>query len=113
MGNGALPNGPSYRAHPRLYQRYPHRCFEFTSGFGALRHGRVVPAVSVATDPMWSFDIFAIKFIQLDSHPRAPSTRKGTLTEVEMTHWPETLRALAEADDPRLPKTAEVAMHTR
>src|SRR6266849_4918094 len=20
MGNGALPNGPSYRAHPRLYQ---------------------------------------------------------------------------------------------
>src|ERR1700681_2076719 len=21
MGNGALPNGPSYRAHPRLYQR--------------------------------------------------------------------------------------------
>jgi hypothetical protein len=19
MGNGALPNGPSYRAHPRLY----------------------------------------------------------------------------------------------
>ena|SRR5438094_4802909 len=59
------------------------------------------------------FDIFAIKFIQLDSHPRAPSTRKGTLTEVEMTHWPETLRALAEADDPRLPKTAEVAMHTR
>jgi hypothetical protein len=58
------------------------------------------------------FDIFAIKFIQLDSHPRAPSTRKGTLTEVEMTHWPETLRALAEADDPRLPKTAEVAMHT-
>src|SRR5258708_40274974 len=21
MGNGALPNGPSYRAHPRLYHR--------------------------------------------------------------------------------------------
>ena len=20
MGNGALPNGPSYRAHPRLYR---------------------------------------------------------------------------------------------
>jgi len=26
MGNGALPNGPSYRAHPRLYQsRHPDR----------------------------------------------------------------------------------------
>ena len=23
MGNGALPNGPSYRAHPRLYQMRP------------------------------------------------------------------------------------------
>jgi hypothetical protein len=23
MGNGALPNGPSYRAHPRLYQSGP------------------------------------------------------------------------------------------
>jgi hypothetical protein len=22
MGNGASPNGPSYRAHPRLYHRY-------------------------------------------------------------------------------------------
>jgi hypothetical protein len=24
MGNGALPNGPSYRAHPRLYRYYFH-----------------------------------------------------------------------------------------
>jgi hypothetical protein len=23
MGNGALPNGPSYRAHPRLYRTGP------------------------------------------------------------------------------------------
>src|SRR5712691_383766 len=23
MGNGALPNGPSYRAHPRLYLKGP------------------------------------------------------------------------------------------
>jgi hypothetical protein len=23
MGNGALPHGPSYRAHPRLYQSWP------------------------------------------------------------------------------------------
>ena len=23
MGNGALPNGPSYRAHPRLYRLGP------------------------------------------------------------------------------------------
>src|ERR1039457_7665734 len=25
MGNGALPNGPSYRAHPRLYRRVIRR----------------------------------------------------------------------------------------
>src|ERR1700686_1826407 len=25
MGNGALPNGPSYRAHPRLYQNGPSK----------------------------------------------------------------------------------------
>ena len=26
MGNGALPHGPSYRAHPRLYRNSPGRC---------------------------------------------------------------------------------------
>ena len=26
MGNGALPNGPSYRAHPRLYQPFVEPC---------------------------------------------------------------------------------------
>src|SRR5262249_40015736 len=38
------------------------------------------------------------------SWPTGPRTRQGTLTEVEMTHWPESLRALALANDPRLPK---------
>jgi hypothetical protein len=30
-------------------------------------------------------------------------TRKGTLTEVDLTHWPESLRWLAMENDPRLP----------
>jgi hypothetical protein len=37
--------------------------------------------------------------------PTGPRTRPGTLTEVEMTHWPESLRTLVEANDPRLLKT--------
>ena len=34
--------------------------------------------------------------------PTGPRTRAGTLTEVEMTHWPELLRPLAQAGDARL-----------
>jgi hypothetical protein len=36
--------------------------------------------------------------------PTGPRTREGTLTEVEMTHWPESLRVLIEMGDPRLAK---------
>jgi hypothetical protein len=43
------------------------------------------------------------------SWPTGPRTRKGTLTEVEMTHWPGSLRALAMENDPRLPKVAAAA----
>jgi hypothetical protein len=45
------------------------------------------------------------------SWPTGPRPRKGdnTLTEVDMTHWPESLRTLALADDPRLPKIAKAA----
>ena len=39
--------------------------------------------------------------------PTGPRTRQGTLTEVEMTHWPESLRMLADAGDPRLPRIVE------
>jgi hypothetical protein len=39
--------------------------------------------------------------------PTGPRTRKGTLTEVEMTHWPDSIRALVDADDPRLRKAAQ------
>jgi hypothetical protein len=37
--------------------------------------------------------------------PNGPRSRKdqGKLTEVEMTHWPASLRMLAEEGDPRLP----------
>jgi hypothetical protein len=38
------------------------------------------------------------------SWPTGPRTREGTLTEVEMTHWPGSLRLLAKMGDPRLPK---------
>lgn len=34
--------------------------------------------------------------------PTGPRTRDGTLTEVEMTHWPDSIRALIENDDPRM-----------
>lgn len=37
------------------------------------------------------------------SWPTGPRTRAGTLTEVDLTHWPGSLRALAEAGDQRLP----------
>ena len=40
------------------------------------------------------------------SWPTGPRTRKGTLTEVMLTHWPMSLRWLALANDPRLPKIA-------
>ena len=42
--------------------------------------------------------------------PRGPRSRKdqGRLTEVDMTHWPNSLRELATMSDPRLPK---VRMH--
>jgi hypothetical protein len=43
------------------------------------------------------------------SWPTGPRARNGTLTEVEMTHWPESLRALVFENDPRLPKTAKAA----
>jgi len=41
------------------------------------------------------------------SWPTGPRTRNGTLTEVEMTHWPDSLRALISKNDPRLPKPAQ------
>ena len=45
------------------------------------------------------------------SWPTGPRPRKGanTLTEVEMTHWPGSLRLLAMENDPRLPKVAKAA----
>ena len=42
MGNGALPNGPSYRAHPQLY----HSCADQMhgiSGVGESGHRRECP----------------------------------------------------------------------
>ena len=41
------------------------------------------------------------------SWPTGPRTRAGTLTEVDMTHWPGSLRALA--GDPRLTATVDAA----
>jgi hypothetical protein len=38
--------------------------------------------------------------------PKGPRTPKGTLTEVEMTHWPGSLRMLALSGDERLPESA-------
>jgi hypothetical protein len=38
--------------------------------------------------------------------PKGPRTPKSTLTEVEMTHWPDSLLHLALLEDERLPKSA-------
>ena len=43
------------------------------------------------------------------SWPTGPRTRAGTLTEVEMTHWPGSLRALALENDSRLPEAEKAA----
>jgi hypothetical protein len=43
------------------------------------------------------------------SWPTGPRTRAGTLTEVELTHWPESLRWLVAERDPRLPLTRQHA----
>jgi hypothetical protein len=45
------------------------------------------------------------------SWPTGPRTRPGTLTEVELTHWPASLRALAATGDPRLPACRNEAAH--
>jgi hypothetical protein len=43
------------------------------------------------------------------SWPTGPRTRAGTLTEVDMTHWPGSLRKLARTGDPRLPAIVDAA----
>jgi hypothetical protein len=45
------------------------------------------------------------------SWPTGPRTREGTLTEVEMTHWPSSLRMLAQSNDPRLPRIKPAEAH--
>jgi hypothetical protein len=59
MRNGALPTGPSDRAHPRVYSLPPSNvCLTASIGFGSkaglgagndadgrLRHGRPIPTV--------------------------------------------------------------------
>lgn len=40
--------------------------------------------------------------------PQGPRKKDGRLTEVEMTHWPESIRKLALLDDPRLPLRSRV-----
>jgi hypothetical protein len=46
------------------------------------------------------------------SWPTGGRTRKGTLNEVQLTHWPSSLRLLADMHDPRLPpvKTTQQLM---
>ena len=50
MGNGALPNGPSYRAHPRLYLKGPstYACQCLLIGHDQTCRG---PALTAEFDP--------------------------------------------------------------
>jgi hypothetical protein len=52
MGNGALPHGPSYRAHPRLYLSGGGQGVGFTSAFGGAAevHGPTASAAFDAND---------------------------------------------------------------
>ena len=44
MGNGALPNGLSYRAHPRLYQ----------TGQAELNSSMLLPGITCLGNVMWA-----------------------------------------------------------
>jgi hypothetical protein len=64
---------------------------------GAHRNRAWYAAVSEACPRYLGFELPASLW------PTGPRTRKGTLSEVEMTHWPQSIRMLAEIDrDPRL-----------
>src|SRR5262249_50807023 len=45
------------------------------------------------------------------SWPKGPRTPESTLTEVQMCHWPRSLRPLVMDDDPRLPKVENTRTH--
>jgi hypothetical protein len=72
----------------------------WTSTRGAHRDLAWYTAVSEACPKYLGFELPASLW------PRGPRTPKSTLTEVEMTHWPDTIRLLALSRDERLPKTA-------
>jgi hypothetical protein len=51
MGNGALPHGPSYRAHPRLYLTDDSATSAPTSAIGGLSRKHVLIQSITAHDP--------------------------------------------------------------
>src|SRR5258705_12018708 len=59
MGNGALPNGPSYRAHPRLYLLRHAGAQERCLFMGVERKSSAV-SQTVAFDPYRTLDLFQI-----------------------------------------------------
>lgn len=72
----------------------------WTSTRGAHRDLAWYTAVSEACPKFLGFEL------PQSLWPKGPRTPKHTLTEVEMTHWPESIRCLALAEDDRLPKPA-------
>lgn len=68
----------------------------WTSKRGAHRDLAWYTAVSEACPKYLGFELPSSLW------PKGPRTPKSTLTEVEMTHWPESLRWLQLENDPRL-----------
>jgi hypothetical protein len=71
MGNGALPHGPSYRAHPRLYQSGGGQGVEFTSAFGraAEVHGRTASVAFDANDPSPTLAVHCVNGVDAQFEP--------------------------------------------
>jgi hypothetical protein len=73
MGNGALPNGPSYRAHPRLYlfrtsldvslESVMHSKADLTNVAGQLRFMSTRPSRKLSD---MSFELSKIRFHKLN-----------------------------------------------
>jgi integrase len=82
MGNGALPNGPSYRAHPRLYRateglrihdlRHTYASFGAAGGMGLPIIGKLLGHSQAAT---------TARYAHLDNDPlrRASETIAGRI----------------------------------
>jgi hypothetical protein len=89
--------------HARQKQLHQQNGWTFAADRGAHRDKGWYTAVAEACPTYLGAQLPA------SSWPTGPRTRGGTLTEVDMTHWPGSLRALVEANDARFQPIAPAA----